>query len=289
MNEDGPAFLIEQSAVYEAHKKETRAALDAAVGECFEAFHMETPPPETLDVCTYCCARPELEGEVRRTSQGEVTASQIEEYLSAARRGDQPSRGWTLFFLPRILELYARGQEPSHIPEVGLMRIADLNWRQTFPARQSKALETFALAWMRNLLTHYPWKQTDEGGFGALVTLALGGFDLQPLLDAWLTDISPSATLNFIRDWSYEYFSEGAIRHPFLEEKSDIVAQLHEWIRSPIVRSSFYSRIMELDPALVAAYEDNIVEWTFLNGKKPVEYISDFLAGTADLPEKEEQ
>lgn len=273
-----------------ARLKNSQAALDAVVDECFSAFHMETHPRETLDVCTLCCARPELEDEIRRSKQRHLNVDQVYEYIGGARTVEEPpSQAWSQYFLPRIVEIYAHGRElPSADPHfglgmAGLERLRALNWKTELLPLQREALNRFAFAWLENRLAHYPWEQPDKGPFTALVILINGDFDLQPLLNNWLNNDSPSATLNFIDSWNYEYFCAGQVHNPFLSDTPAAVRQLHDWIRNSTVRATFRKRISQLDPHLLEVYRAKVHRWIFLADIHPDEYVLDFLTTNKDL------
>ncbi|MDO4259727.1 MAG: hypothetical protein Q4C87_09445 [Actinomycetaceae bacterium] len=278
MNEGEATPHPEKDSAHERRTKAARGALDAAVERCFEVFAQHCPPVFPMDVCSPCCVPAEFEGEIRQMTQRGLTDFQISEFLFAARTDSEPSRGWTNFFLPRILQLYARGQDPTPIAEVGLARLGELDWRDTYPPDQVEALEAFGLAWLRDRLAHYPWEQPGEGPFAALIVMAIGGFDLQQLLAAWLEDDSPSSTLNFVDDWSYGYFYRSRVDNPFLDSPV-WVRQFHNWVRNPRVRDTWFGRMMELDPDLVDEYRQN----SHFRMDCPDEFVAYFLATDADL------
>jgi hypothetical protein len=125
--------------------------LAASVASAYRAFAGERIGAR-LHVCRcpVCFGSSEAaERALTTTPLAEIPADLLAEYTNSAHEWDDEM----LYFLPRYLDLIARGECPSQVAvEFSLSRLAWIDWCTAWPAARREALETFFAALLRDRL-----------------------------------------------------------------------------------------------------------------------------------------
>jgi len=230
-------------------KRERSPALKQAVESLYTVFNGYRAPQHYLNVCLACCMDEALEKEMRRMPLRRISAKHFYEYNCSAK--DWPQLADELkYLLPRMLELLVNGSDVHHSMALSLDRLGHCE-AGAFSAEEYKAIEAFALAYFADCLSQHPW-QSGEGyggdaAFELLLMFAIGGIDLQPLLDYWLKDDSTAATLHYVNAGFYEFWQAQRIKNPFAKDRAVFQEQMKTWLTSENNRRTFARRILKLE------------------------------------------
>lgn len=230
-------------------KRELSPALKQAVERLYTVFNGYRAPQHYLNVCLACCMDEALEKEMRRVPLRQISAKHFYEYNCAAKDWPQPADELK-YLLPRMLELLANGADVHHSTELSLDRLGNCE-DGVFSAEEHKAIEAFALAHFADCLRQHPWQS--GGGYGGdaafefLLMFAIGGIDLQPLLDYWLRNESTPATLHYVNAGFYEFWQNQCIRNAFAEDRPEFQEVMKTWLTDYSHRQTFARRILKLE------------------------------------------
>ena len=224
-------------------------AVKQAVDRLYAAFSNYRAPQHCLNVCLACCMDEALEKEMRRLPLRQISARHFYEYNCSAK--DRPQPAYELkYLLPRMVELLASGAEVHHSKELYLDRLGHCE-AGAFSAEEYKAIEAFALAYFADCLSQHPW-QSGEGyggdaAFELLLMFAIGGIDLQPLLDYWLKDESTAATLHYVNAGFYDFWHGQKITNAFATDRPRFQEVMTAWLTESRHRQIFARRILKLE------------------------------------------
>ena len=223
-------------------------ALRGAVDAAYAAFGHHRAPTQMLDVCIACCMDEALEREMRRMPLRQVTVRHFYEYNSSAKSVEQPAEE-LLYFLPRMLELLAQGEELHHSTELYLDRLGKCPADALSP-KERAAVDAFALAFFREGLGHTGREPSPFDGanaFDILLMFHKGGVDVQPLLAHWLTDERPSAVLHYTEASYWDFWGRNGIQNAFAEDQPEFCETMKAWMLDEGHRQRFAQKILALD------------------------------------------
>lgn len=232
-----------------ALKRELSPALKQAVERLYLVFNGYRAPQHCLNVCLACCMDEALEKEMRRLPLRQISAKHFYEYNCSAKDAPQPEAELE-YLLPRMLELLAGGADVHHSTELSLDRLGNCE-EGAFSAEEYQAIDAFALAFFADCLRRHPWESGqgygDDAAFEFLLMFAIGGLDLQPLLDYWLKDESTAATLHYVSAGFNEFWKDQRIRNPFADRRSPFQEVMKTWLTDENNRETFARRILKLE------------------------------------------
>lgn len=223
-------------------------ALRAAVDAAYTAFQRYEAPHSTLDVCLACCVDEATERELRRLPLRQLTARHFYEYNGSAKSSEQPADE-LLYFLPRMLELLALGEELHHSTELYLDRLGNCPADALSP-KERAAVDAFALAFFREGLGHTGREPSPFDGanaFDILLMFHKGGVDVQPLLAHWLTDERESAVLHYTEASYWDFWGRNGIQNAFAEDQPEFREAMKVWMLDEGNRQRFAQKILALD------------------------------------------
>jgi hypothetical protein len=154
-------------------------ALNAAIEEAWRVF--DIPEPSTTGVCERCCMYPEIEADFLKRPARDLPLDYVRDWNFAAFT-DAISHNHVAWFLPRVMELLADGEEVASVGnEVAFQRLPRTGFPDRWPERQVAAIDRFALAYLEMKLEAKPsmdWADLDY----LLCMFGEGGIDISPLL-----------------------------------------------------------------------------------------------------------
>lgn len=223
-------------------------ALRTVVDAAYAAFQHHEAPKSTLDVCLDCCMDEALEREMRRLPLHQVTTRHVYEYNSSAKSPEQPPEE-LLYFLPRMLELLAQGEELHHSPELYLDRLGNCP-AEALSREERAAVDAFALAFFREGLGRTGREPSPFDGanaFDILLMFHKGGVDVQPLLAHWLNDERPSAVQHYAEASYWDFWGKHEIQNAFAEDQPAFCETMKTWLLDAGNRQRFAQKILALD------------------------------------------
>jgi hypothetical protein len=242
-----------------------RPAMKAVIEDAYKVFGRYRTPSAPLDACTHCCMSAELERQMRELSLRKLTPLHFYEYNSAAKSEVQPAQE-VLYFLPRMLELIAQGEEVHHSLELYLDRVGRCP-PGSLEVTERAVLNRFALAYFANHLA-VTRAQLLEDPLAVLLMFHIGGLDVQPLLDYWLRCEDPQSTVQYV-DASYWHFWEGRkVSNAFAEGRTQFQKQVSDWMLEPANRMNFVDK-------LVRPEFQKLIELQSDSGRMPFKFLVD--------------
>ncbi|WOI44324.1 hypothetical protein [Acidovorax sp. BLS4] len=228
-------------------------ALREAVDAVYAAFQRHGAPTQKLDVCTACCMDEAMEREMRRLPLRRITTRHFYEYNSSAKGSEQPAEE-LLYFLPRMLELMALGEELHHSTELYLDRLGNCPANALSPQERA-AVDAYALAFFHEGLGHAGREPSPFNGanaFDILLMFHKGGVDVQPLLAHWLNDERQSAVLRYAEASYWDFWGKNEIQNAFAEDQPQFREAMKAWMLDPGNRQRFAQKILALDTSAMA-------------------------------------
>lgn len=223
-------------------------ALHAAVDAAYAAFQHHRAPTQMLDVCTACCMDEAREREMRRLPLRQVTARHFYEYNTSAKSSEQPADE-LLYFLPRMLELLARGAELHHSTELHLDRLGNCS-ADALSVRERGAVDAFALAFFREGLGCAREDASPFGGsnaFDILLMFHKGGVSIAPLLAHWFEDERESAVLHYADASYWDFWKNQEIESAFAEDRPEFRDTMKSWLLDAGNRQRFAQKIVGME------------------------------------------
>lgn len=224
------------------------SAVVTAINSLYAIFKRCRRPHE-LDVCTYCCMPEELENEMRSLPLQQLQRHHFYEYGDSAKSENQPVEELK-YFLPRMAELFARGERIRHSLELTFDRLGNCD-RSMFNAKEWFVIEGFAHA-------HFVWCLTSspdcryaplqsENVFTHLLMWHIGGVDIRPMLDLWTLEETPAATLLFVESTYYDYICGGnKVSNAFAKSFPAYAESIDAWLGDKAVKNQFASKLLAL-------------------------------------------
>ena len=210
------------------------AILSSLIDKSYEIFskYQATRP---LDVCTYCCMKPEREALLASLPVREIPRELLAEYNDDARSAKTPIEELK-HFLPRYLDLIAQFQFPTHSAELSLARL-DPFYESEWTTEEIGLLQDFSKEFFRHCLSIYPLSSGDDIT-SVLIMFWRAKFNVMGFLSIWEQEKKKSSVLHF-RDL---YFQE--ISNPFSEKELKNI--FRNWLDSEKARQNFAEAIEQL-------------------------------------------
>lgn len=236
-----------------------RSDLLAVIEEAYLVFGRRSAPPRPLDVCLACCVSEEVEQQLRLLPLKRIPAAYLYEYNCSAKGGTQsaPEVG---YFLPRMLELLASGEEIHHSIEISLDRLGRCP-KDSWTAEEQAVLDRFAKACFDVLLRHGPCTSDRRRAFlddplSVLLMFDIGGLDVGPLLEMWLQSEHPLATVQYVETTYWDFWQECDYQNGFASDRPEFRKRLREWLLAPEHKKQFAEKM--ISPEFLAAAEVHV-------------------------------
>lgn len=235
-------------------------ALRDAVAQVYATFRGGEALAGPLDVCTYCCCPAEVERELREWPRRRLTARHFYQYNDSAKSEVQPVPELR-HLLPRLLELVALGEEIHHSTELFLDRLGRCP-EGTWSTKERQVLDAFAAAYFEGVLREDALRRFD-GPLDILLMFDIGGFDVAPLLDAWLACEDPRATALFVEATYFHFWECTDYVNAFATNRPAFRAQLRAWILEPANRLRFAEKLLASDFEALATQRQAVGRMSF--------------------------
>ncbi len=249
----------------------TSITLQQAIAQCYAEFaHYHAPQVNELNVCLTCCMPMNVAEEMCHLPLRQISAKHIWEYNSSAKSSPEYANQYK-YFLPRILELLAQGEELALDNGWILGRLRKCP-PDSFTVSEQLVINQFCQAYFADFLNHFPWQTSsrfyDESAFGLLYLLENPFWDADALLMTWQQNDSPQATLQFVNSVSdYAWCREHT--HP-------LAKKIDDWLQQH--RLLFAQRILALDTDQI----DGFTQWQtwnkWLTSHELLGYIFDMIS-----------
>ena len=162
----------------------------------------------TVCMCPSCVGPDQVRALIE-TPRDNISTELLAEYTHSAHGWDEQVAEDLRYFLPRYFDLIAIGQTPSHFgPEMALDRLANVDYRVTWPRPEADAIDEFFLAVFQAQLLAPANFIADASGQSAfsceeaealLCGVAHAGGDIAPLLALWDATCTRDADLRLAR------------------------------------------------------------------------------------------
>jgi hypothetical protein len=182
----------------------TAPDIDEAIENAYRVFARYRLGGRIIVCGCNSCVSPQVEQELIRTPLNALPAPTLAEYTHSAHGWDGRVEDDLRYFLPRYLELIAIGEIPSTTGvDTCLRRLADADYRNTWPAAEAKALNDAFAALLRVALEVPPscemgriptWDVDTAEELICMVAFANGDVDL--MLAAWDAERTRNADLH---------------------------------------------------------------------------------------------
>lgn len=226
----------------------------AIVAEAYEVFGRYASPQQPLNACVACCMDPALEAEMRQRPLRSLQRHHFYDYNCAAKDRMQPAAE-ILYFLPRLLELLAAGEELHHSIELSLDRLGH-GPAETLRPEERAVLDRFALQYFQDdLACPQPGWRGDP--VSVLLMVDYAGLDVTPLLEHWRQTDDPRATCAFVDARYWEFSDLGAMSHAFATDRQRFQHTMSRWVLDPATRATFVDRLMRPEFQALAQQESD--------------------------------
>lgn len=198
-----------RSLVYDRQMSETQLELEAqitppkvvrnAISELYAAFRTRKLSKGGPDACTAsCCASREVLNRIARSAPMNVSFEDLREYHSAAKglgAGEDLA-----FLLPRILQFVAQGRDPNGIGLFALFGSHFSPMWDELSDHERAAVRQYCSVLMRWRIATYSDKAPSYEPWDLLEMAAAGGFDVDPILDAFTPLPSTNGAVDLLID-----------------------------------------------------------------------------------------
>ena len=238
----------------------TPPGLVLAVQQLYAAF-THRARPRAFNVCTCgLCMSPAMSTALQALPLRSMGADLLAQYLNSARDASLPAQDF-VWLLPRVAELMSHGdlEQMRHSAELALDRLAECPAGELTEAEHQALSEWLMALWcwyLQDGTTDWPCpvpmlnKDADE----LLLMAALGGLPVTPMLTAWRQADSDWAVLQFVL---LAHALDVNDLNPFVEDRPEVVAELHAWTHDAHVRQHFRARWLAMSPNQAAALLDH--------------------------------
>ncbi len=216
-------------------------AMPAIIADAYQVFGRHPAPSLPLDACP-CCMDPELQEDLRKLPLSQLSRHYFSEYNSAAKGEVQPVSE-VLYFLPRLLELVAHGEEVHHSIELYLNRIGRCP-QTTFNESEQAILDRFALTYFADHLASLEHRVLKDA-MSVLLMFHIGGLRLEPLLDYWLNCQDPRSTIHYVETCYWDFLEGREVSNPFADDLPDFRQTIAQWMLAPAHRAVFANKLMQ--------------------------------------------
>lgn len=218
-------------------------SVDAVIADAYKVFGRYRAPTVQLDACP-CCMCPTLEEQMRKLPLRRLTREHFYEYNTAAKGEVQPV--WeVLYFLPRLLELIAHGEDVHHSTELYLDRVGRCP-PQTFNEAEREVLNRFAINYFAGHLASRDQRPLEDA-LTVLLMFHIGGFDLPPLLDYWLHCQDPWSTVHYVEAGYWHFWEDREVINAFAQDRIEFRQSIRQWMLAPAHRNIFADKLMRPD------------------------------------------
>lgn len=215
-------------------------SMQAVIADAYKVFGRYRAPSVQLDACP-CCMSPDIEEQMRKLSLRKLTRQHFYEYNTAAKGEVQPV--WEiLYFLPRLLELIAQGEDVHHSSELYLDRVGRCP-PETFNEAERAVLDRFAINYFASHLASRD-QPLLEDAFTVLLMFHIGGVRLEPLLDYWLHCMDPQSTVHYVEAGYWHFWEGREVINAFAEDRPEFRQSIRQWMLAPGHRAIFADRLM---------------------------------------------
>lgn len=223
---------------------EHQLALAGIVSQAYAVFS-GFPTPDRLINYGGPCRDHELEAAMCKVPLREVSAELFYSYFMEPTP-DRHSNEEFLYFLPRILDLLAQGEDTHFALSLALANVNRCPSGTLSPAAVD-VLDRFVLAFFKNLLGPNQWSRRwafqQEDAVSVLCMAHLAGSDIGPLLAWWVQTDDPQATRHFVETGYLEWWGPEAGPSPFVEDDADFLNQIQAWLGCPQTRARFAEKL----------------------------------------------
>ena len=233
-----------------------QSRLFAVVEEAYPVFGRRPTPPHVLDVCLHCCVSDEVEQRLRLLPLKQVPAKYLYEYNGSAMSEIQNARE-VGYFLPRMLELLAIGDEIHHSIEISLDRLGRCP-KDSWTEAETAVLDRFAKAYFDVVLRTGPLggdrhRILVDDPLSVLLMFDIAGLDIGPLLELWLNCEHPYATVQYVENTYWDFWEDGDYKNAFASDRPEFRRRIREWLTAPEHRRRFAEKM--ISPEFLAAAE----------------------------------
>lgn len=239
-------------------------AMQAVIADAYKVFGRHRAPTVHLDACS-CCMSPVLEAQMLSLPLRKLTRQHFYEYNTAAKGEVQPAHE-VLYFLPRLLELIAQGEEVHHSTELFLDRVGRCP-ADSFSEAEAAVLKRFALEYFASHLAA-GCSRLMEDSLTVLLMVHIGGLDLQPLLDYWLQCKDPQSTVQYVDAGYWLFWEYREVSNAFAESRTEFRLQIRQWMLAPAHRLVFADKLVRAEFQELAAMQPD-------SGRMPFKFLVD--------------
>ncbi len=202
---------------------------------------------ETLEICTNCCVTKEEEKILVRTPLRKITKEIMNFYYNSAQTYSQRELYEMKYFLPRVLELLANFEVPTHSIEISLTRLM-LDKKEWWLQKEKELLHEFAIAYFQKCLEQYPLPERisiDK----IIIMFGIAHFEIEKILECWKNAEEVTAFLH-LKDflWNkieYDDFQKPIkLKNSFSEPYLDVI--IVNWLRNKNVKKTFLQSIEKI-------------------------------------------
>lgn len=223
--------------------------LPVAVADVYRAFARYRQPLPPLDVCLACCVSEEIYKQLREWPLKRLMARHFYEYNCSAKSEMQEPRE-VGYFLPRMLELLADGEDIHHSIELSLDRLGRCppgSWTR----EEQIALSGYARAYFDLVLRGGPLggdvRRLLEDPLSVLLMFDIGALATAPLLDQWMRCEQPCATVQFVQATYWHFWEHREYSNPFASDRPDFRQEIRAWLLDPDNRKRFAGKMLSPD------------------------------------------
>ena len=236
--------------------------MQTVITDAYKAFGRYRAPSVQLDACP-CCMCPDLEEQMRKLPLRKLTRQHFYEYNTAAKGEVQPA--WEiLYFLPRLLELIAQGEDVHHSSELYLDRVGRCP-PDTFSESERAVLDRFAIHCFASRLASRN-QPLLEDALTVLLMFDIGGVRLEPLLDYWLKCREPQSTVHYVDAGYWHFWEKREVTNAFADNRPEFRQQIRQWMLAPAHRAIFADKLMR--PEFLSLAEDQPA-----SGRMPFKFL----------------
>lgn len=244
--------------------------LPAIIARAYRIFAPYTPDPGTrLTVCYCdCCMTPETEAALRTTPLASISTALLSEYTNSAHGCDDHITCEFRYFLPRYMELMGAGDVPCYNGlEFTFARIADVDWRESWPAQEVQVLEEFFDALLLQTLQDVSVVKWPAGWFLAtdisdvLVLVVRANGDFARVLRTWDEAADPYAAIHMAGARGRVTWHDGVALHgsALLAQHGEAARAIAAFLMRPEVDARLERAFFQIDdPKLQAIVSDMI-------------------------------